>query len=216
MESIPFYSIGFIKDRVPDAIFDRLVNSALDAKENNNRAVNTLAGNIEESYDINLSQEDFIFVEEYLVKLCAKYERQYNLMRYEKSVIADGYNLELKRLWVNYQKKYEFNPVHHHTGLYSFVIWVKIPYDFRDEFEQDLCKNSNNKCPGSFAFYYPNAIGDMEEHLIELDSTFEKEIIVFPSKVNHCVYPFYTSDSQRISISGNMYLCAKDFSDYIT
>ena len=216
MESIPFYSIGFVKETVPDNIFNLLLEGSKEAKEKDTRAVNTLVGNLEESYDIILPPEKFIFVEEYLVKLCSRYERQYNLMRYERSVISNGYTLELSRLWVNYQKKYEFNPVHHHTGLYSFVIWMKIPYDFREEFEQDRCKNSNNKCPGSFAFYYPNALGETEEHLIELDSSFEKEIIVFPARVNHCVYPFYTSDDYRISISGNMYLHARDMSDYIT
>ncbi len=211
METIPFYSLGFVKETVPDNIFDILLEGCKEAKYENTRAVNTLVGNLEESYDIILPTEKFIFVEEYLVKLCARYEKQYNLMRYEKSVVCDGYNLELQRLWVNYQKKYEFNPLHHHTGLYSFVIWVKIPYDFRNEFELDLCKNSNNKCPGSFAFYYPNAIGELEENIIELDPSFEKQIVVFPSKVNHCVYPFYTSDDYRISISGNMYLRAREY-----
>ena len=36
-------------------------------------------------------------------------------------------------MWVNFQRKYEFNPLHKHSGLLSFVIWMKIPYNFEDE-----------------------------------------------------------------------------------
>jgi len=41
--------------------------------------------------------------------------------------------IELFNLWVNFQKKYEFNPFHMHDGLYSFVLWHKVPYKIDDE-----------------------------------------------------------------------------------
>jgi len=28
---------------------------------------------------------------------------------------------------------------------------------------------------------------------------------MFPSSMTHCVYPFFTSDKERISIAGNIY-----------
>ena len=40
---------------------------------------------------------------------------------------------ELNNFWVNYQKQYEFNPLHDHSGIYSFVIFVKIPPADLDE-----------------------------------------------------------------------------------
>jgi len=39
-----------------------------------------------------------------------------------------------------------------------------------------------------------------------LDKSWEGTIIVFPAKMLHCVYPFYTSDGTRISLSGNVLL----------
>ena len=33
----------------------------------------------------------------------------------------------------------------------------------------------------------------------------EKKIIMFPAGLNHVVYPFYTSDDYRITISGNVH-----------
>lgn len=206
MQSVSLNNIGFLQSTVPDNIFNILVSGAEIAKKDNCIAKNTLAGNIEESYNINLNDSDLFDVQNYLINICSRYERQSELMRFERSVLFDSYELRLDRLWTNYQKKYEFNPLHDHTGVYSFVVWVKIPYNFRQEYKQNLCKNSNTKCAGAFAFYYTNVLGEMEEHLIELDQTYEKQIIVFPSKLNHMVYPFYTSDDYRISISGNLFL----------
>ena len=41
--------------------------------------------------------------------------------------------LVLDKFWVNYQYKTEFNPYHDHSGVYSFAIWLKIPYDWEDQ-----------------------------------------------------------------------------------
>ena len=40
---------------------------------------------------------------------------------------------KLTSWWVSYQKKNEFFSYHHHSGIYSFVIWMKIPYSYRDQ-----------------------------------------------------------------------------------
>ena len=37
-----------------------------------------------------------------------------------------------------------------------------------------------------------------------LDPSMEGYMVMFPSETQHCVYPFYTSDEERISISGNL------------
>ena len=42
-------------------------------------------------------------------------------------------NIKLTDLWINYMKKGEFNPLHHHTGKFSFVIFMKIPTEFEDQ-----------------------------------------------------------------------------------
>jgi len=41
-------------------------------------------------------------------------------------------------------------------------------------------------------------------HKIALSKKEEGEMILFPAKLNHLVYPFYTSSGIRISISGNI------------
>ena len=59
--------------------------------------------------------------------------------------------------WVNYQKQYEFNPCHDHTGVYSFVIWLKIPVEFDD---QNRDCDSNFPVRSAFQFHYQNILGE--------------------------------------------------------
>ena len=47
----------------------------------------------------------------------------------------------MREWWVNYQYQNEFNPQHDHTGVYSFVIWLKIPTEY-DEQNKDNVSNS--------------------------------------------------------------------------
>jgi len=208
MNTIKFPShLGFVEDVVPNDIFKILIDSAYRAKELGDTASGDLVGNLQESYNMLniIPYYKFADIQDYLLEICSEYENEFGLMELHP-IISSQLSLELKMLWVNFQKKYEFNPLHHHTGLYSFVIWCKIPYDYRKEFELDLCKNSKVKYPGTFAFYHPDQNGRIEETCIHLDPSYEKRIVVFPSSLSHCVYPFYTSDDYRISISGNLYL----------
>ena len=41
--------------------------------------------------------------------------------------------IKVETTWVNYMKKTEFNPLHRHGGLFSFVIFIQIPYDLSEE-----------------------------------------------------------------------------------
>jgi inosine/xanthosine triphosphate pyrophosphatase family protein len=61
--------------------------------------------------------------------------------------------------------------------------------------------------PKHITFYSPKDFNLIEP--IENDKTFEGKIAFFPSKLSHCVYPFYSSDDVRISISGNIKLDSK-------
>ena len=45
---------------------------------------------------------------------------------------------------------------------------------------------------------------------IELDRNSAGKMVIFPATLKHSVYPFYTSDDYRISVSGNFTLRSKD------
>jgi len=114
------------------------------------------------------------------------------------------FRLKLLNLWVNYQRKYEFNPIHVHDGLFSFVIWHKVPYRIADEKARFPHMKESEIRAGHFAFIFLNEMGGIVCDAIPVDKEWEGKMALFPATLNHQVYPFYTSDDYRISISGNI------------
>ena len=43
-----------------------------------------------------------------------------------------------RELVVQFLFQNEFNPMHDHTGTYSFVIWLKIPTNFKEQSNNSL------------------------------------------------------------------------------
>ena len=113
-------------------------------------------------------------------------------------------DLSIKSMWVNFQKKYEYNPMHLHDGVMSFVIWMKIPYRYEDEMQHETAKKVNSCMNGSFEFIYTNLLGAITGYQYSLSPEAEGGVLIFPSALHHVVHPFYTSDEERISISGNI------------
>lgn len=164
------------------------------------KANNTLAGNLEKEY--SLSEKSILCLNEVVAPYVKKFNEVNPLLNSIK-VLDENLPLILDRPWVNFQKKYEFNPVHNHKGIFSFVLWLKIPYYLKDEMKNPSSVNSNNNCPGHFELLYTDIIGRIQTHKIPVDKNMENYLLVFPSQTYHCVYPFYTSDEYRISVSGN-------------
>jgi hypothetical protein len=121
-------------------------------------------------------------------------------------VLTKSVPIVLSSCWVNYQKKYEFNPAHKHDGILSFVLWTKIPYDMEEERLASPGAESNLNSAGMFSFLYSNTLGKISAQQIPVDKNMENNILIFPSNFYHMVYPFFTSDGYRISVSGNFHL----------
>ncbi len=113
-------------------------------------------------------------------------------------------SLKLKSLWVNFQRKHEFNPPHLHTGVFSFVIWIKIPYKLEDEDKVFPSMNDRDRRVSKFTFHYSNIVGQHSGMVVPVDQEFEGKMLFFPATLTHSVNPFYTSDDYRISIAGNL------------
>ena len=140
---------------------------------------------------------------------CLKNPCHQGTLRNNKYDLFIGKKLEsinLDTLWVNYQKKYEFNPLHDHAGVFSFVIFVKIPYDLKkeDNYFNELDKTQQQIHNSRFCFVNTKADGEIHNTAIDVDKSFEGKMFLFPSIQQHLVYPFYTSNDYRITISGNL------------
>ena len=191
LPNIPIYDT-----KLPKNMIDVLWGYVDKATE---RLNHRLAGNIDES--LVLEEEDDTF----LLFLTPVIERYLNTLRVKMSDYDKISNkLKLESLWVNFQKKHEFNPNHNHFGLMSFVIWMKIPTDWREQHDLPFAKNSNHPVTSDFQFTYSDILGNIQDYSIPMDSEKEGVILLFPSRLRHQVYPFYNCDEQRISISGNI------------
>ena len=105
----------------------------------------------------------------------------------------------LSALWVNYQRKHEFNPPHDHDGKLSFVTYLSIPDELKKEHEEYKGKSCG---PGGIQFVY----GDGPRDCITYQSFFPEEgdMYIFPAWLKHWVAPF-KSNCTRISVSGNVH-----------
>ena len=111
----------------------------------------------------------------------------------------------LKDFWVNYQKQNEFNPLHSHVGVYSFVIWMRVPTR-HDEQNKNSVKRNAHPAISSFHFQYADINGKSHSYWYNMNPEMEGTMLLFPSNLKHQVYPFYNCDEDRISISGNITL----------
>mgnify|MGYP003116735301 FL=1 len=161
-----------------------------------------LAGNLKHEYSIPKGKAA---VSPFLMRLIIEHQKKYpDFFKQAHSTLNYKHcEIELFNLWVNFQKKYEFNPMHVHDGLYSFVIWHKIPYKI-DEEKARLKMKEIDKRAGMFAFLFTGLDGKIHSEALPVDNSWEGKCALFPAKLNHLVYPFYTSDDYRISISGNL------------
>ena len=170
-------------------------------------ANSALVGHIKEEYHINqvtLNNKNFIS----FLSQCAMSEGPKEHLANITSLSEDR-PLCLHELWVNYMKKHEFNPPHNHAGVMSFIVFVKIPYDLKEE-EKHFPMNTKRKNISShtskLAFLNTLPHGAIVLQTIDVDKSYEGKMLMFPSAQMHEVFPFYTSDDYRITVSGNLRL----------
>ena len=199
MQTHYFPNIGYISDDVPENLLARLkkiVNEKNLEKHNMD-----LAGNIRKEFKIPKALGYF---EGYIIDLCKKYDEEFNYVKTIK-VTKQAHPFFLESMWVNFQKKHEFNPPHDHSGIYSFVIWMQIPTSYEEQKKLPICAESNaHGSISNFGFHYTNSVGRVSQFFYNMEKEAEGYMIMFPSEMKHEVFPFYENDGERISISGNI------------
>ena len=120
--------------------------------------------------------------------------------------------MTLDSIWSNIQEAREYNPIHQHTGNFSFVIYTR--NDLEDLSVEEIQDNE-----------YDNKVVDYDNQrplagMIELFygegnwmnwTSFQHipkrgDILIFPSWLRHTVYAHYETGKIRISVAGNVSL----------
>jgi hypothetical protein len=159
-----------------------------------------LVGNLEKEYTLFKSK---IHINKVIFKYLKNFDEVTGYTQ-RINILTNDCPMVIDDPWVNFQQKHEFNPPHNHSGIVSFVIWIKIPYNIEDESSTGVSKKSQKPLAGQFTFHYTNILGKISHEHIKADKSYEGTLLLFPSELNHSVYPFYTSDEYRISVSGNV------------
>ena len=195
---------GFLLKKIPEEVITDVKTAVETVQSDFSKGVpynHNLEGQIDKEYWVKLTDRATSYIR-YAVEEYDRFNPRYfhSLAKSKKLTLEyDG------GCWINFQKKYEYNPIHQHNGILSFVIWYQIPFYKEDEMKYGAGKNRGDKegHNGEFEFVYSDGKKVFSQSL-GIDKTMEGYMAIFPSELSHIVYPFYTSDDYRITLSGNI------------
>ena len=129
IETVDLKNIGLIRGKLSEDVVAVLKKEIEEIQKDFSKAIpwnSELAGNIKKEF---LLKESNSVIEPLVVSMAMEHQERYSYVDPSFDIeTGKRYKLVLESLWVNFQQRYEFNPIHRHTGLYSFVIWIEIPY----------------------------------------------------------------------------------------
>ena len=198
---------GFLQLKLEQEFIDYLWKIIDIAKKKNKNYKGYLVGNISQS--LLLDDIDSFFYKSVcipLVKIYRENDPQKKDPVIRNTLLGPNTQLVLDTLWVNYQYQTEFNPYHDHDSVYSFAIWMKIPYSWEEQKNSPKFSGMReiNRKVGNFEFEYMDTLGGIRQYAYQLSSKDEGTMLFFPARLRHCVYPFFETEEPRISIAGNL------------
>lgn len=196
-----FPNFGYLIADIPEKVLKQIaseIQEIANAPANATSYVDFLVADIKESYEL---KKCIPAVNTCVQELIKEYDKEYPGYLTTIDMVSKNSPIGVHDLWVNIQKPGEVNPNHTHFGIFSFVIWLMIPYD-NDEQQQG---HVGAPIKGNFEFTYVQTNGQTNRVSIPADQTHNGKICFFPSGMQHCVYPFEGSEEdRRITVAGNV------------
>lgn len=201
----PYICLTSISDETHDILLsvgNKIRKDKKLKKDNDYR--HRLAGNLKEeySYDNAFTTKQKEIVYEELLWLISNYTKAASGYHHGRKYALEPNQIYLQEpIWINYMKQGEWNPSHSHTGDISCVMYLKVPKEIEQENNTtEESSKSNTPSAGKIEFTYGDDIGYCVNGAMHTPR--EKDMIIFPAKLNHMVYPF-KSKKERISVSVN-------------
>ena len=175
VEAMHFPNIGFLQINL-EAEELRPLNDEIKKIQLNSRlqipANKSLVGNIEKEFKLT---ESLDHISSIIARCIPVYQNKFDDFLSRQNLLSEDRGLVINSAWVNFQAKHEFNPVHDHSGVFSFVIWLKIPYDIETEINCSPGVDGKTPAPGHFSFFYTNSLGNICSYVIPADVSMARE-----------------------------------------
>ena len=147
-----------------------------------------------------LIDDDNRFQKEVLNPIIQEYVKDYGFP--EKLKTTHIHDLTFQKFWANYTGKGEYQALHNHDAIWSFVIWLKLPAVANDE---QSVKEAMHPDAGDFILTYSDIIGRTRKVNWKLEKQYnEGHMLLFPSDLYHAVYPHFQTDEKRLSLAGDI------------
>ena len=150
--------------------------------------------------EFGLFDDNKTFQTNVLHKVYLAYVEKYGLP-FDKTFSTHKHKLTFQRFWCNATTKGQYQALHNHDSIFSFVLWVNIPFDIDDERK---LQGGMHPEAGDFIFTYSDITGRQRVKNIHQSKTDSGTMLFFPSTTHHGVYPFYSTDDVRITCSGDL------------
>ena len=191
--------------QIEQEFVDILLEKGRESRKKNLDATKRLAGVIEHEYFYdNVGDWYFTkmdpYVAAYLNAVTQYYAEIGNMLISNTPVPSTVTRWELKQLWINFQHAKEYNPPHDHAGDISFVIYLQVPDEIKEENERTQGEH-RNEGPGTIAFDYGLMMPFSLCRHFRMPTP--GDLFIFPAWLPHYVHSF-DSDVERISVSGNI------------
>ena len=183
--------------KFPDYITKKLLKEGKKARDSYNHA---LAGHLDHQYLYSKKVQEWFYKE--IEPVVTSYRHQHC-----KFHGIEDLNVSFRAhdLWVNFMEPGDFNPVHTHSGDYSFVYFLDVPNKLIKE--RNAFKGTSGG-PGCLLFEYGLHQRPKWSTTGAVIKPETGDFYMFPALLQHWVAPF-KSNCTRISVSGNLSIANK-------
>ena len=192
----PYWGPFLMEVEIDDEIISLLLEKGKESKKEYLDARKKLAGEIDNEYYFENYEDWFCplfypYINGYIDAVS-----NYKIDAFQSPPVS----WNLRSLWINFQKAYEYNPPHHHGGDLSFVIYLQVPEEIVQENKKRQGEH-NNPGPGVICFDFGHDVPFSISRKNKMPKV--GEAFIFPAWLPHHVNAF-KSDVERISVSGNI------------
>ena len=210
-------AVFMLETRMPEKMVDDL-NDYLDElleDEDRRSLAHTLVGQIHRGEQLNMEVDDERLQEysKFVTQLGAEYINHF--MSQTGTSVPRNKQVAIDEIWSVHSSEGDYNPIHDHgtktiMGI-STTAWTKVPQQILDQptaGSPNYSKyNSSGSCDGYLAFNYGrNEIMNVERLRPPQSAELQPELgklLLFPSWVQHMVYPFF-GDGERRTVASNL------------